>query len=99
MDTKKSEDADWYLHFLMIECLTGVGYFSFCEASSIIIIERASEHLFHAHEFKGGMIIDMTENYKQAPLLVRNGFKQRFGKAGKAREGKRLANKMYYIPS
>ena len=27
----------------------------------------------------GGMSIDMTENYKQAPLLVHNGFKQRFG--------------------
>ena len=25
------------------------------------------------------MNIDMTENYKQAPLLVHNGFKQRFG--------------------
>jgi hypothetical protein len=63
----------------MVGYLTGVKHFTSDAACSIIIIERAAEHLFHALEIKGGMSIDMTENYKQAPLLVHSGFKQRFG--------------------
>ena len=40
------------LRFFMARYLTGVEYLYSCAACSIIIIERASEHLFHAPEIR-----------------------------------------------